>query len=83
MGKNWRKLYGLKETFVCPYCLKTLPVEFATRDHKNPYSRFKDNSPKNIVIACLWCNTEKGALTAEEYKEWKRLEILRHGGKSR
>lgn len=80
---NWKKLYGLKDTFICPYCLKEVSSKYATRDHKNPYSRFKDNSPENIIIACWWCNTEKGALTVEEYEQWKRLEFIRQGRLSR
>ena len=81
--KKWRKLYATSETFVCPYCLKEFPTSKGTRDHKNPYSRFHDNSPENIVMACMNCNHEKGALTVEEYLEWKRLEFIRNGGLSR
>lgn len=80
--KKWKRLYGLEDSFICPYCLKEVSTKYATRDHKNPISRFNDKSPENIVICCFWCNVEKGSLTEEEYKEWKRLEFIRHGGLS-
>ena len=90
--KKWKHLYGLEATFVCPYCLKVFPIKKATIDHKNPYSRFHDNSPENKVISCKFCNNQKGALTVAEYElwkttedlgEWYRLEFIRNGGLSR
>lgn len=86
--KQWKELYGLQATFICPYCLEEFPLSKATKDHKNPYSRFKDNSEENIVLCCKYCNNEKGSLTPEEYarwkqtldiEEWKHLEFLRTG----
>lgn len=77
--KRWKRLYGQTVKFVCPYCLKEKPLSDATKDHKNPYSRFHDNSPENIVLCCRECNNEKGALTVAEYAEWKRLEAIRNG----
>lgn len=81
--KKWKKLYGASETFICPYCLKEFPLSKATRDHMLPKSRGGTNDPGNIVLCCAMCNAEKGSLTTEEYKEWKRLEFIRNGGKSR
>lgn len=90
--RRWKRLYDSNATFICPYCLKEFPMKKATKDHINPWSRFHDNSPENIVYACKSCNTEKGALTAEEYETWKttedwivwkRLEFIRNGGLSR
>ena len=88
---KWKRLYGQEATFVCPYCLETFPLKKATKDHKLPYSRFHNNSPENIVLACKFCNNQKGALTPEEYElwkttldneVWKRLEYIRNGGLS-
>ena len=83
MKKRWRKLYGINTTFVCPYCLRPTPPDEASRDHVLPMSRFHNNNADNIVICCRTCNREKGALTATEYVEWKRLEFIRNGGLSR
>ena len=81
--KRWKKLYGHTISFVCPYCLKTVPMAEATIDHKNPFARSHDDSPENKVLCCKKCNNEKGALTADEYKVWKYLEYIRHGGKTK
>lgn len=81
--RRWKRLYGTEVSFVCPYCLKTLPLSEATRDHVIPRSRGGKTEPENIVLACGKCNQQKGALTADEYKEWKQLEIIRNGGKQR
>lgn len=81
--KRWKQLYAINGMFTCPYCLKTLPIKLATRDHANPKARFHDKSWKNIVICCKACNNEKGCLTVEEYQTWKRLEFMRCGGLSR
>ena len=89
--KRWKRLYSTSDSFVCPYCLKVFPLKQATRDHILPYSRFYDNSEKNIVLACKACNNEKGSLTPDEYAEWKTtkdierwrwLNFIRNGGLS-
>lgn len=85
---KWKTLYKDQATFVCPYCLRTLPSEKATKEFEPPKSRQKKLVPSKILRACEACNQEKGALTAEEYKQWKnchdfyawiRLENLRTG----
>ena len=81
--KQWKRLYGMDVTFVCPYCLKRFPLKYATRDHVQPKSRAGKTEPGNIVLCCRACNNQKGALTPEEYAEWKRLEFIRNGGLSR
>ena len=35
-------------------------------DHITPYSRTGDNSPENLVAACIECNSRKGARTPSE-----------------
>lgn len=81
--KRWKKLYGHTVSFVCPYCLKSFPLTQATRDHVVPKSRGGSNDPSNIALSCAECNQEKGALTLDEYREWKRLELMRNGCRAR
>lgn len=81
--KKWKKLYDINGFFTCPYCLKELPIELATKDHKIPRSRGGETTPENIEAVCEKCNGEKGSLTPEEYKLWKALEFVRNGGLSR
>lgn len=81
--RRWKRLYGEQVSFVCPYCLRTLPLSQATRDHLVPRSRGGKTEPSNIVLACGPCNQKKGSLTPEEYKEWLRLDFIRNGGLKR
>lgn len=39
-----------------------------TRDHIIPKSRTKGSSNYDTVPACVFCNSEKGSLTIEEYR---------------
>lgn len=80
---RWKRLYEQHGFFQCPYCLKQFPLSEATKDHVIPASRGGKTDDKNLVLSCAKCNAEKGALTAEEYAEWKRLEFIRNGGLSR
>lgn len=77
--KRWKKLYGHTVNFVCPYCLRAKPLAEATKEHEPPQSRQKELGPSLVYLVCKECNNEKGALTLEEYKEWKRLNDIRNG----
>ena len=89
MHKNkWRKLYESHTQFVCPYCLKPFPLSKATIEHEPPRSRQAILGPSQTFLACKKCNSEKGALTAKEYQQWKtthdyltwvKLENIRNG----
>ncbi len=81
--KRWKRLYGMSATFVCPYCLRTLPISESTVEHEPPRSRQYELGRSKTMLACKRCNNQKGALTAAEYAEWKRLEFIRNGGLSR
>lgn len=77
--KCWKQLYKAGAIFVCPYCLRELPLVEASKEHEPPKSRQKELGKSKVIIVCKECNNEKGALTLEEYKEWKRLEAIRNG----
>lgn len=65
---------------MCPYCLNTMPMAEATVEHEPPVSRKKELGPSKKYLVCKKCNHEKGALTLQEYIEWKRLNEIRvHG----
>lgn len=81
--RKWKKLYSTEAIFTCPYCLKDLPLCEATIEHEPPRSRQTELGPSQNILACKHCNNQKGALTAEEYSEWKRLEFIRNGGLSK
>ena len=67
----------------CSYCgLRTdLALEpphprAPTRDHKMPIIRGGKWHLENIALACYRCNTEKNAMTDEEYREFRRNVML-------
>jgi hypothetical protein len=66
----------------CVYCAGLFPPEQLSLDHVQPRARGGDNSPGNLVTACLACNTRKGhhpawAWLAELPEE--RANFLRYG----
>lgn len=76
---RWKNLYKGTMSFVCPYCLKIIPLSEGTTEHEPPRSRQKELGVSKTYLACKKCNNEKGALTVEEYKQWKILNNMRNG----
>lgn len=58
---------GRRDGFGCFYCRKQLPVWSYTLDHVTPRSRGGLTTPDNLVLACVSCNSSKGARTPEEW----------------
>ena len=60
------KRYG---TLTCYLCLQ--PIEFGKDhlEHKTPLSRQGSNEYSNLAIACVHCNSVKGAKSEKEYRE--------------
>lgn len=56
----------MRDKFRCQYCGEKKPAGELTLDHILPRSRGGDNSPVNIVTACLACNNRKGDRTPAE-----------------
>ena len=64
-GMKRLRIY-IRDKFRCQYCGdKKNPAEL-TLDHIFPRSRGGDNTPLNVVAACLACNNRKGSRTPEE-----------------
>lgn len=51
----------------CHYCLRELTFYSATIDHLIPRSRNGTNALSNLVLACGFCNSDKGSMTDLEY----------------
>ena len=83
---NFKHLYSSSDKIVLGYCYlcgrEIYSQKKASIDHKNPISRFHDNSNKNKELCCKDCNCEKGMLTVEEYKLWVVLNKVRNGDKN-
>ena len=56
----------MRDKFRCQYCGEKKPAGELTLDHILPRSRGGDNSPVNVVTACLACNNRKGDRTPAE-----------------
>ncbi|MBD0373778.1 MAG: HNH endonuclease [Pyrinomonadaceae bacterium] len=64
-GMKRLRIY-MRDKFRCQYCGQKRAASELTLDHIFPRSRGGDNSPVNIVTACLRCNNRKGNRTPEE-----------------
>ena len=56
----------MRDKFRCQYCGEKKPAGELTLDHILPRSRGGDNSPFNVVTACVACNNRKGDRTPAE-----------------
>jgi 5-methylcytosine-specific restriction endonuclease McrA len=56
----------MRDKFRCQYCGEKKPASELTLDHILPRSRGGDNSPVNVVSACIACNNRKGDRTPAE-----------------
>ena len=56
----------MRDKFRCQYCGEKRPAGELTLDHILPRSRGGDNSPVNVVTACVACNNRKGDRTPAE-----------------
>lgn len=64
-GMRRLRIY-MRDKFRCQYCGAKKVVAELTLDHILPRSRGGDNSPVNIVTACVSCNNRKGDRTPGE-----------------
>ena len=64
-GSKRLRIY-MRDKFRCQYCAEKKSATELTLDHIHPRSRGGDNSPVNIVTACIKCNNRKGDRTPEE-----------------
>src|SRR5688572_8145611 len=64
-GMKRLRIY-MRDKFRCQYCGEKQGVAELTLDHILPRSRGGDNSPVNIVAACIPCNNRKRDRTPEE-----------------
>jgi 5-methylcytosine-specific restriction endonuclease McrA len=56
----------MRDKFRCQYCGVKKTAGDLTLDHILPRSRGGDNSPVNVVTACVSCNGRKGNRTPSE-----------------
>jgi 5-methylcytosine-specific restriction endonuclease McrA len=56
----------MRDKYRCQYCGEKKSVGELTLDHILPRSRGGDNSPINVVTACLKCNNRKSNRTPDE-----------------
>jgi 5-methylcytosine-specific restriction endonuclease McrA len=56
----------MRDKFRCQYCGDKKPAGQLTLDHILPRSRGGDNSPVNVVTACVACNNRKADRTPAE-----------------
>lgn len=78
--KRYCEMQIKMETAYCCLCGKPIyKTKEYNIEHLQPVSRGGKNNLDNWGICHKKCNSEKGALTFEEYRLWKELERKRHG----
>lgn len=64
--KDLRERVMERDRYTCVYCgAHDRPIHL---DHLIPWSRGGEDSFENLAVACVKCNTSKGALTADEFR---------------
>lgn len=81
--KDFKKICEMQietQTAYCCLCGKLIKKKNEYNiEHLYPMSRGGANNVSNWRIAHKTCNSKKGALTFEEYKQWLLLEAKRNG----
>lgn len=65
-----RRAIHARERGKCFYCLRRVAPRMESIDHVVPRARVGCNSYRNLVSACMECNSEKGERSAEEFLRW-------------
>jgi 5-methylcytosine-specific restriction endonuclease McrA len=75
--RSLRRAIFRREQHRCFYCLRPLRPWNSTLDHVQPRSLKMDHSYRNLVAACLDCNSRKGRRGASRFlRELYRQEVL-------
>jgi hypothetical protein len=68
--KALREAIYTRERGRCFYCLRRLAPTVRCLDHVVPRAQLGRNSYRNLVSACLECNSHKGEQRAEDFLRW-------------
>jgi predicted transcriptional regulator len=68
--RGLRDAIHARERGVCFYCLRRIRSRVHCLDHVVPRVHFGRNSYRNLVSACLQCNSRKGERPAGDYVRW-------------
>jgi hypothetical protein len=69
-SKALRQAIHAREGGRCFFCLRRLAPTVKCIDHVVPLAQSGRNSYRNLVSACLECNSQKGERTAEDFLRW-------------
>lgn len=69
-----RRNVAVRDHSRCQYCWKVLQTHEYTYDHVKPRSKGGQSNWKNLVLACVECNTRKSDRLCEEVNMWPRVE---------
>ena len=69
-SKELRQAIHARDGARCFYCLRRLGHSMKCLDHVVPRAQLGGNSYRNLVSACLECNSQKGERRAEDFLRW-------------
>ena len=60
-----------KDEGKCVHCENIFPIKQITIDHTLPFKRGGKHEVNNLAVSCFKCNSTKGSMTLEEFKQYK------------
>jgi hypothetical protein len=70
LTKPFRQSIHIRDRGLCFYCLCRLKSRARCLDHVMPLARSGTNSYRNLVSACVECNSQKGERLAPDFLRW-------------
>jgi 5-methylcytosine-specific restriction endonuclease McrA len=62
-----------RDNWTCQYCGANGHGVKLTIDHRVPTWRYNDHTPKNLIVACRSCNSSKGRMSEQEFRDKLKL----------
>jgi len=72
-----KKLSRGKEIVSCCFCKQKTNIKNITLEHIIPLYYKGGWNIENLALSCKQCNQERGILSFEEFKSWKRGQLDR------
>ncbi|HUU87885.1 MAG TPA: HNH endonuclease [Candidatus Glassbacteria bacterium] len=72
-----KRLSRGKQVVQCCFCKQKMNIKSATIEHIMPLFYGGGWNIENLALSCEQCNHERGILSFEEFKSWKRGNLSR------
>jgi len=80
MDKKLRQKIYERDNYACQYCKRWIKDEDFHIDHVKPKVKGGSNTPDNLVLSCVTCNSIKGDLSVYEFYDKINKRVDFHEG---